>query len=90
MVFPFGVSVGDFIAGINFLLECTKAVDGKRGASASYQQLVATIDAISVALGSIDDLESEDLPPPRKQTMKNGKEGCLGCTNTFLRSIDED
>lgn len=53
MAFPFGVYIGDFIAGINFIIDCVKAVDDIKDASASYQQLVSALGAIIVALKTV-------------------------------------
>ncbi|QDS77250.1 hypothetical protein FKW77_003496 [Venturia effusa] len=89
MVFPFGVSVGDFIAGINIILDCVKAVDDVTGATTSYQQLVSTLDAISQSLRSVDALDVQALPQSQQQAIKAAATACLRCTNSFLRSIDK-
>jgi hypothetical protein len=88
MVFPFGVSVGDFIAGINFILDCVKAVDDARGATTSYQQLISTLDAISTALTAVDDLDLQTLPASQQQAIKAAANESRRCMNSFLRRID--
>jgi hypothetical protein len=57
MIFPFSVSIGDFIAGIKFIRECVEAVDDASGATSSHHHLTSTLDAISLALTGIDRLD---------------------------------
>jgi hypothetical protein len=88
MVFPIGVSVGDFIAGINFILNCVKAIDDARGATTSYQQLISTLDAISTALTAVDGLDLQILPTSQQQAIKVAANESRRSMNSFLRRID--
>jgi hypothetical protein len=48
MVISFGVSAGDFIAGINLLKSAIESLSDARGARADY-----TLDALNTALCSL-------------------------------------
>lgn len=50
MVVPFGVSVGEFIAGLTLLKASIEALSDARGARADYVALRCTLDALSTAL----------------------------------------
>jgi hypothetical protein len=89
MVFPVGVSIGDFITGITLICNCIKALDNVKGASSEYIQLSSTLDALSVALTEFDGLNLLASHASQQQAIKKTVDGCRSCINTFLRRIDK-
>ena len=87
MVFPFGISISDFIAGIHVLKESVKALDDSYGATAEYRELSCILASLENALTSIDGLRLDPSQCARYQAIKNSVEGCRECTNKFISKI---
>lgn len=58
MVFPFGVSLGDFITGIKLICDSIQTLNEATGASYDHKQLLATLKSLISTLVEIDSLVS--------------------------------
>lgn len=61
MAVPFGLSVGDFIAGINVIITSINAINDATGSSAEYRAVIGTLCGIKSALEDLNRLKIEDL-----------------------------
>jgi hypothetical protein len=89
MVFPFGVSVGDFIAGIKLLCDALKALDDAKGARSDYEELLAVLESLHAALAPLDNLPLYTSQATQTQAIKIAVERCRQCVNNFLTRIDK-
>ena len=89
MVFPLGVSVGDFIAGINLLCDSIQALNDVHGASSQYQQLLTSLDSLKAALVQIESLQLDASQAIQHQALRKETESCRQCINHFLERIDK-
>ncbi|KAH7378590.1 hypothetical protein BKA64DRAFT_648594 [Cadophora sp. MPI-SDFR-AT-0126] len=89
MVFPFGVSVGDFIAGITLLYEALKALDDVKGARSDHEELSAVLESLQVALTPIENLPLYPSTAAQAQAIQAAVERCRQCINRFLVRIDK-
>ena len=60
MVVPFGVSVGDFIAGINLISTVINALQDSAGSSAEYKGVIRELRGLQSALEQVKDLDIDD------------------------------
>lgn len=58
MPIPFGVSVGDFIAGIDFIYSLCDALESSSGSKAQYQGVVSAFKSISDGLSQLEGIEA--------------------------------
>ncbi|KAF2432653.1 hypothetical protein EJ08DRAFT_648083 [Tothia fuscella] len=89
MVFPFGVSVGDFISGIKLICDSIQALNDAHGASSQYQQLLSSLQSLQAALLQIDSLQLDPSMVPQQQAIRRETESCRQCVNHFLMRIDK-
>lgn len=80
---PFGVSVGDFIAGIKLLKDFFDALSDTHGAAADYIELRKTLDALVKAL----DAASDFTTPEHRAAIENEVSGCKECINKFFKDF---
>ncbi|KAF2800524.1 hypothetical protein K505DRAFT_370195 [Melanomma pulvis-pyrius CBS 109.77] len=59
MVFPFGVSVGDFITGIKLFKDAVESLSESRGARADYAELRQTLNALQRGFDATSKFDSE-------------------------------
>lgn len=83
MVFPFGVSVSDFIAGIKLMKNVIEAMSDTHGAQAEFVQLVQALDGLSNAFDSILKFDSAVHIEALSPTL----EGCIRCVAKFLKDV---
>lgn len=57
MVVPFGVSVGDFIAGINLINNVIDALNDRTGSGTEYRKLVQELRLLRSAIETLRDIE---------------------------------
>ncbi|CAG8974010.1 hypothetical protein HYALB_00008559 [Hymenoscyphus albidus] len=60
MAASFGFSIGDFIAGINLVIQITSALSAASESTASFGSLIAELYVLERALHGIKDLRSDD------------------------------
>lgn len=58
MVFPFGISVSDFIAGIKLIIDGLNSLSDTRGARADYNELLSSLKSLQKALEATEALDS--------------------------------
>jgi hypothetical protein len=89
MVFPFGVSVGDFIAGVTLIYDTIRTLSDTHGASSDYRSLMATLESLNSALREIDSLPSATVQTPQRIAIQTEIEGCRQCVNKFIAQISK-
>jgi hypothetical protein len=88
MPVPFGVGVGDFIAGINLLKEVLGAFSETKGARASYRQVVHELSSLQSALEGIRDFEYEaNNQAFQYAPIIDAVNTCQQCVGRFLRQV---
>ena len=60
MAMPFGVSVGDFVTGIEFIRSTIEALQSTTGSQAQYQGLIASLTSLKDALSHVATIEATD------------------------------
>ena len=83
MVVPFGVSAGDFIAGINLFKDAIKSLSDVHGARADYMELMQTLNALNIALDAVNQFESA----VHKAAVECVLQGCRECITDFLAEV---
>jgi hypothetical protein len=87
MVFPFGVSVSDFVAGIKLLKESIEALCDAKGARADYAELSRSLSSLERALtvASAVVLDTDN----RRNALRKTLENCKQCITSFLVDIEK-
>ena len=85
MVVPFGVSVGDFIAGIGVVLTVVQALRDVSGASVDFRELTAETESLKAVFVTI---ENADLDPSSRdfKCAEQAIENCKAIVSTFKTS----
>jgi hypothetical protein len=83
MAVPFGVSVGDFIAGIKLFRGAIKALDDAGGARADYTELRRCLSVLETAL----DAASRFTTPLHQAAIKPIATDCKACIVDFLVKV---
>ena len=78
MPVAFGFSVGDFITGINLLIDSIKSLDEAHGAKADYEGLQQQLTSLKNALDGIEALSLD-------KTQKAAMIDCRSCVDGFVR-----
>ena len=88
MVFPFGVSISDFIEGIKVLKKSIKSLSETQSARADYGDLLCALRSLKHALRSIESVPL-DLPTQQahREAVKKTVERCRICVEDFLLGI---
>ena len=60
MAMPFGVSIGDFVTGIDFIRSAIEALESTTGSQAQYQGLISSLTSLKDALGHVATIEATD------------------------------
>ena len=76
MPVAFGFSIGDFIAGINLLIDSVKSLDEAHGAKADYQELGRELSDLSNALDGIQTLSLSQVQVSHVNAVNNAVDGC--------------
>jgi hypothetical protein len=88
MVFPLGVSVGDFISGIQLLRSTIKALNDARGARSNFQQLCASLESLETALALVAQLILTPDQASHKKAVVDAVGRCRQCADAFVEQID--
>ncbi|KAJ4373372.1 hypothetical protein N0V83_003667 [Neocucurbitaria cava] len=83
MVIPFGVSAGDFIAGLKLFKDAIDSLSDVRGARADYIELTQTLSALTTAL----DAASQFDGAVHQAAITVVLQGCRECVKDFLTDI---
>ena len=83
---PFGVSFGDFIAGVALLKSLIDALDGTFGAKAEYRGLITELYCLERALVAIKEIEVRENSSEFDATQQAVR-GCRECIDRFILKI---
>ena len=83
---PFGVSFGDFVAGITLLKSLIDALDGTFGAKAEYRGLISELYCLERALVAIKEIEVRENSSEFDATQQAVR-GCRECIDRFILKI---
>jgi hypothetical protein len=89
MVFPFGISLGDFVGGLQLIHDTLKALDRTHGASSDYRLLRTTLEFLISGLGQIDSLQYRPSQTSKWLLIRKETESCRQSVNAFLTRIDK-
>ncbi|MCJ1395674.1 hypothetical protein MMC18_008560 [Xylographa bjoerkii] len=87
MAVPFGLSIGDFIAGISLIITCVQSVRDAGGSLAKYVALVSQLESVKAALTAIDALKLELTAQEKYNAIYEAIKRCHLCVETFVASI---
>ena len=80
----FGFSVGDFIAGINLLIDSVKSLDEAHGAKADYQELGRELSSLKNALDGIQTFfPGQEVA--QVAAVNTAVDGCRLCVDGFVQ-----
>jgi len=85
MVVPFGVSVGDFISGIQLIHTIIEALEDSAGSSAEYQGIIRELKGLESALNCVMDLDIED--EAQEVAMREAAAQCSKTIQEFLQKV---
>ena len=83
---PFGVSFGDFVAGVALLKSLIDALDGTFGAKAEYRGLISELYCLERALIAIKEIEVQENSSEFDATQQAVR-GCRECLDRFILKI---
>ena len=81
----FGFSVGDFIAGINLLIDSVKSLDEAHGAKADYQELGRELSNLKDAFDGIQRLSLSQAQVAQAKAVDTAVTGCRLCIDGFVQ-----
>jgi hypothetical protein len=85
MPFPFGVSIGDFIACINLIKTVVESLQEAHGSASKYRGLVASLESLETALIRVKDV---DIPNPvLKKELQHVAIKCRDSLSAFLSKV---
>ena len=82
---PFGFSIGDFIAGINLLIEAASSLSDTHGAQADYQGLCRQLQNLNTSLDCIKSLDIDTMQSMQATALENTLNDCQQCVDDFIR-----
>ena len=85
MPVAFGFSIGDFVAGINLLIESVKSLDEAHGAQADYQELGRELSSLINALDGIQTLSLSLALVAQVNAVNFAVDGCRLCIDGFVQ-----
>ena len=85
MPVAFGFSIGDFIAGINLLIDSVKSLDKAHGAKADYQELARELSSLNDALDGIHTLSLSQAQVSQVKAVSTAVDGCRLCIDGFVQ-----
>ena len=81
----FGISVGDFIAGINTLIDIVHSLSDTNGAQADYKELGNELQSLKSGLDGIEALSPDATQTTELSALKTAVENCRACVERFVR-----
>lgn len=85
MVFPFGVSVSDFIAGIKLFKDAIDSFSNTRGARADFAELSRSLSSLATALTALGAVSLDT--DQHRQALKQNLDACKLRISAFLVDI---
>ena len=83
---PFGISAGDFVAGLSLIKSLIDALNGTFGAKSEYQGLITELYCLERALVAIVEIEVQENSSEYDATQQAVR-GCRECIDRFLLRI---
>jgi hypothetical protein len=87
MPFPFGVSVGDFIACIDLIRTVVESLQSAHGSAAQYHSLIASLESLESALIRVRDVNIHD--PTLRVALHRVAIKSRSSLSTFLAKIEK-
>lgn len=81
----FGFSLGDFIAGINVLIDVAHSLNDTYGAQADYEELGRELKSLRDGLDSIERLSLDPTQAAETTAVKAAVNNCYACVDTFVQ-----
>ena len=81
----FGISVGDFIAGINTLIDIIHSLRDTKGAQADYKELGSELQSLNSALDGVKALSPDPTQTTELSALNTAVERCQACVERFVR-----
>ena len=85
MPVAFGFSIGDFIAGINLLIDSVKSLDEAHGAKADYRELGRELSNLKDAFDGIQSLSLSQAQVAQVKAVNTAVAGCRLCIDGFVQ-----
>lgn len=85
MVFPFGVSVSDFISGLKLFKDALDALSKTHSARADYAELSRSLSSLRLALETVGKVKLDT--PQHIQALDQTLRACKLCLSNFLVEI---
>ena len=82
---PFGFSVGDFIAGINLLLDIVRTFDTTQGAQADYRELGEELINLRRVFEGLKDLDLDTPQSSKASAVNKILNDCQSCIDGFMK-----
>lgn len=82
---PFGVSVGDFITGINLLIDAVHSLNDTHGAQADYEELGRQLKNLGKGFECIEDLHLDATQSPQASAVNEALKDCRLCVDGFVK-----
>ena len=85
MPVPFGFSVGDFVSGIELLLDGIKSLRDTNGARDDYRELIRELEHLKNGLKSVEALYIDSTQPIQCSAAKAMVDDCLMRIDDFIQ-----
>lgn len=85
----FGFSVGDFIAGINLLMNAVHSFSNTHGAQADYQELGRELQSLNNGLDGIRALSLDSTYEAEISAVNSAVDRCHTCVESFVQRISK-
>lgn len=82
---PFGFSVGDFIAGINLLIDAVHSLSDTHGAQADYEELGRQLKNLRNGFECIEGLKLDATHPAQASAVDTALNDCRLCVDGFVK-----
>ena len=82
---PFGFSVGDFITGVNILIDAIHSLSDTYGAQADYKELGSELQSLSSGLGGIKALSLDPAQTIDISAVNVAVDKCHACVEDFVQ-----
>ena len=82
---PFGFSVGDFIAGINLLIDAIHSLNDTNGAQADYEELGRQLRNLKNGFECIEGLNLDTMQVAQVSAVDTALSDCRLCIDAFIK-----
>lgn len=89
MPVPFGISVGDFVAGLSLITNALKKIQDEHGAKANYQSLIREVANLQAGFIAIEDFVIGTTNSKRHAAIQQAVAEGRDCIEDFLLCISK-